>query len=103
APGLGRHRRRLARPGGRGADPRRAGRGPARVEEVMVQTKRPLEKPPLEPAYRHTGETVRTCRSCGARMFFVLTPAGKAMPVAVATGRSHFEDCPHASAWSRKK
>ena len=49
------------------------------------------------------GETVNHCRSCGASIVWRKTEQGKMMPVAVATGESHFRDCPQASGWSKSK
>jgi len=52
-----------------------------------------------------------TCASCGAPMAFVRTPAGKAMPLSLATVEtrdgvryaiSHFADCPNSREWSKK-
>jgi len=51
------------------------------------------------------------CRSCGAAMVWVKTPAGKPLPLSVATIEArdgvryalpHFADCPEAKDWSRK-
>ena len=51
-----------------------------------------------------------TCRSCGAGMIWVKTPAGKAMPLSAATieerdgqrfALAHFVDCPQSKEWSR--
>ena len=52
--------------------------------------------------------TDRPCASCGAALFWILTPRGKAMPVnqeAEADGIriSHFATCPQAPAWRRAK
>ncbi|HWP90492.1 MAG TPA: hypothetical protein VNM70_21605 [Burkholderiales bacterium] len=61
----------------------------------------------LPPNYRGT-----TCASCGAYIAFVRTPAGKAMPVALATAEirdgvtyclPHWIDCPQSREWSSKK
>jgi hypothetical protein len=51
----------------------------------------------------------QTCRSCGAKIIWSITPNGAHVPLSFATIRwignrryafSHFVDCPHASAWS---
>ena len=39
------------------------------------------------------------CDSCGAEILFVRTAKGKLNPLSLATGRSHFEDCPDAAKW----
>ena len=44
---------------------------------------------------------VNKCKSCGAEIEWMRTPAGKLMPVSVATGLSHFQDCPQAKDWSK--
>lgn len=36
------------------------------------------------------------CRSCGATIRFEPTAKGKLMPMSIATGESHFADCPSA-------
>jgi hypothetical protein len=55
--------------------------------------------------------TPTTCRSCGAGMVFIRTPAGKALPLSVATIQErdgvryalpHFADCPNSKEWSKK-
>lgn len=48
-------------------------------------------------------EPVSACRSCGAAIVWRKTASGKLMPVAVATGESHFRDCPQAKKWSKNK
>ncbi len=45
-----------------------------------------------------TGTT--TCRSCGAEIRWEKTKNGKAMPISVATGETHFADCPQSKKWS---
>lgn len=51
------------------------------------------------------------CRSCHAAITWMKTPAGKAMPLSVASIETrdgvryalpHFADCPEAKDWSRK-
>lgn len=42
------------------------------------------------------------CKKCGAKMYWILTKAGKASPLNVE-GVSHFADCPHAPTFRRKK
>lgn len=37
------------------------------------------------------------CRSCDAEIRFEPTAKGKLMPVSLATGESHFADCPTAA------
>jgi hypothetical protein len=50
------------------------------------------------------------CRSCGAGMVFIRTPAGKALPLSVATIQErdgvryalpHFADCKDSKLWSK--
>lgn len=50
-----------------------------------------------------TQTPINHCRSCGAEIVWQRTEAGKAIPVSVATGESHFRDCPQASQWSKSK
>lgn len=38
----------------------------------------------------------RLCIACDAPIRFQRVPGGRSIPVSVATGRSHFEDCPSA-------
>jgi hypothetical protein len=54
---------------------------------------------------------VARCGSCGAGMAWIKTPAGKAMPLSMATVEErdgvkyalpHFVDCPDAKDWSKK-
>lgn len=50
------------------------------------------------------GERLTRCRSCGALMYFRRNPAtGKSTPVALATGESHFKDCPTPERFSKKR
>ena len=44
------------------------------------------------------GET--KCRSCGAPIFWVITPKGRRMPVD-PTDISHFATCPEAARWQK--
>ena len=61
-------------------------------------------------------QTASTCRSCGAEIVWVTTPAGKQMPLdphvltVVADGGetvrgrvSHFASCPNAAAHRKRK
>ena len=48
------------------------------------------------------GERITACRSCGAPIYWSVTAAGRRVPIAVATGESHFRDCRDARAWSKK-
>lgn len=41
------------------------------------------------------------CRSCGAKVLWILHRNGKATPYTLAGG-SHFADCPDAATWSKK-
>jgi hypothetical protein len=54
---------------------------------------------------------IERCRSCDAQIVWTHTPAGRAIPLSLATVQtrdgetyclSHFTDCPHGRAWSRK-
>lgn len=50
------------------------------------------------------GEPLRRCRSCGALLYFRKNPAtGKYTPVALATGESHYRDCPTPERFSKKR
>jgi hypothetical protein len=42
------------------------------------------------------GEPIRSCRSCGASIYWILTASGKRMPVD-PDGTSHFATCPNAA------
>lgn len=42
------------------------------------------------------------CRSCGERIAWCITPAGKRAPVD-PDGTSHFATCPQADRWRRKR
>lgn len=57
------------------------------------------------------GARVESCRSCGARIVWLHTPAGRSLPLSLATVQTrggvtyalaHFADCPDAKDWSRK-
>jgi hypothetical protein len=41
------------------------------------------------------------CRSCGAPVLWVITAAGKKMPLN-RDGTSHFANCPEADKWRKK-
>jgi hypothetical protein len=41
------------------------------------------------------------CRACGAAIRFEPTAKGKLMPVSIATGESHFADCPEADRFKK--
>lgn len=43
------------------------------------------------------------CRSCNAHVCWVITPAGKKMPVDVATDESHFATCKQADHWRKPR
>jgi hypothetical protein len=47
------------------------------------------------------GTPARECRSCGATIYWVVTSAGKRMPVD-PDGESHFGTCPQSKSWSGK-
>lgn len=51
--------------------------------------------PPAAPA--------TACRSCGAAIVWILTKAGKKMPVEIATRESHFARCPAAKEWRKPR
>ena len=50
---------------------------------------------------------VQQCRSCGADVIWIITEAGKRMPVDAAPGlipgehTSHFATCPQANDWRK--
>ena len=46
---------------------------------------------------------VNRCKSCGAEIEWMRTPAGKLMPVNASDGLSHFTSCPDAQKWSKSK
>lgn len=49
------------------------------------------------------GERLLRCRACNALMYWRLNPAtGKRTPIALATGESHFRDCPAARSFSKQ-
>ena len=57
------------------------------------------------------GEAPGACRSCGASIVWMVTEAGKRMPLSLATARragerrvalSHFADCPHGREWKQR-
>lgn len=43
-----------------------------------------------------------TCSSCQARVMWVITPAGRKMPVDPGTDFSHFATCPNADSHRRR-
>jgi hypothetical protein len=50
------------------------------------------------------GERLVRCKACGALMYWRLNPAtGNRVPIALATGESHFRDCYAARSFSRKR
>jgi hypothetical protein len=53
------------------------------------------ERPPLRFDVPD-GTPARSCRSCGADIWWIVTAAGKKMPVD-ADGTSHFATCPNAA------
>lgn len=70
-----------------------------------------------EPAERRgeyalpSGARVVACLSCGASIVWLHTPAGRAMPLSLATVQtrggvayclSHFADCPEGKEWSKQ-
>ncbi len=42
-----------------------------------------------------------TCRSCGEPIAWVITDAGKRMPVELSSRESHFARCPQATKWRK--
>jgi hypothetical protein len=55
---------------------------------------------------------INLCKSCNAQIVWTQTPAGANVPLALSTIRhqggtdyaqSHYLDCPHASAWGKRK
>jgi hypothetical protein len=57
------------------------------------------------------GATSAACRSCGARIVWTRTAAGKPIPLSVATiqehdgvryALTHFADCPESREWRRR-
>jgi hypothetical protein len=49
------------------------------------------------------GSQVGHCQACQAEIVFVREPSGKLNPISLATGRSHFEDCPKAEQFRKSK
>ena len=49
------------------------------------------------------GERITACRSCGAEIYWGVTAAGRRVPISVATGTTHFADCPDAKRWTKRK
>jgi hypothetical protein len=47
--------------------------------------------------------TVRTCRSCGARVAWLKTRKTGSLAPVNSTGESHFSDCPQAPSWRKPK
>lgn len=43
------------------------------------------------------GARTTSCRSCGAAVIWIVTEAGKRMPVDASTRESHFATCPNAA------
>jgi hypothetical protein len=41
------------------------------------------------------------CRACGAAIRFETTAKGKLAPISIATGESHFIDCPEAARFKK--
>jgi hypothetical protein len=41
------------------------------------------------------------CRSCNAAIRWEQTPAGRMAPISLATGVSHFIDCPQRRQWRK--
>lgn len=48
------------------------------------------------------GTPASSCRSCGATVFWIVTPRGRKMPVD-GDGTSHFASCPHAAEHRRAR
>lgn len=48
------------------------------------------------------GTPARDCRSCSARIFWIVTATGKKMPVD-PDGHSHFSTCPNAAQHRRPR
>lgn len=63
------------------------------------------EPPPrAEPTYEiPINATLAHCRGCGARIYWIRTPAGANMPVDPGTGMSHFSTCELADRFRRKR
>jgi hypothetical protein len=47
------------------------------------------------------GEPEAHCKSCGAAIWWGVSSKGTPVPMSVATGVSHFADCPDAKKWSK--
>lgn len=48
------------------------------------------------------GSEPAKCRSCGDTIYWIVTAAGKPMPVN-PDGQSHFSTCPQAPKWRRNR
>lgn len=85
------------------------GRG---LDEVQKARQAPRAPAPRPNEYAIPADaTPLQCRSCGAGMVFIQTPAGKALPLSVATIQErdgvryalpHFADCKDSKLWSKK-
>jgi len=53
-----------------------------------------------QPIYDISTLKQKACRTCGAPIYWVVSPKGKRLPVN-QWGVSHFTDCPHAKSHSR--
>lgn len=80
----------------------------------LEQAALPLEVPgPRTGEYpMPDGARIEQCRSCSAQIVWARTPAGRAIPLSLATVQtrdgkqwllSHFSDCPHGREWSNKQ
>jgi len=54
---------------------------------------------PVQGGCRVTAEKSK-CRACGAPLRWERSESGKWVPISIATGESHFRDCPNANEFS---
>jgi hypothetical protein len=86
----------------------------SRLPEVQVEhLYPPTAQPGSAPGYYliPAGEDIGACKSCGAVIVWTRTPAGKAMPLDLASGRegpggrealTHYATCPQGRDWRRR-
>lgn len=79
--------------------------GMDRLMEIYGVTEGPEPQPqqPLSQGALLDDDAMSRCKSCGAAIRWEVTAKGKPMPISVATGETHFGDCPQSKSWSRKK
>lgn len=74
----------------------------ADIVQVQEEAAQERAKPLLALLDQHAIEK-RNCLRCQAPLMFVMTAAGKRMPISVNSGHSHFTDCPAAEEFRKGK